>query len=154
MIQYNQSYIFSSAPENGAKNRSATGDSFQVQLSQPITLPREAQNATLEVVQADIWNTVPNISLLKGNNKFRFSVGEIVSLETITMQDGLYSVGALNSFLSRELVGLGYPADLINLVGDGATQKIIITFSQEDIKEMRKEKMIIVNINWIYFFYK
>lgn len=107
-IEYNQSYIFSFAPENGAQNRSPTGDSFSIQLTQPIQVPKEAVNATLEVTQADIWNTVPNISAHIGNNKFRVYFYDVYAPQTWTITipcaDGLYSVGALNALLSREFV--------------------------------------------------
>ena len=51
-VEYEQSYIFSSAERNGARNRSSDGSTFDVQLSGPITIPKEAVNCTIEVTFA------------------------------------------------------------------------------------------------------
>ncbi len=128
-VEYQQSYIFSSAASNGARNKSDDGSSFEVQLSQPIVIPREAVNCTIEVTQANIWYTTPNISARLGNNKFRFaSAGGYGNITELTFPDGLYSVAALNSQLGLLLVNEGFPADTLTISGDDATQRTVITY--------------------------
>jgi hypothetical protein len=133
-VEYEQSYIFSSAERNGARNRSDDGSTFDVQLSGPIAIPKEAVNCTIEVTQANIWYTTPNISARLNNTKFRFfSSGGYGSTTTLDFPDGLYSVSALNNQLGLLLVNKGFPADFLTISGDDATQKTVITYGAAGI---------------------
>lgn len=125
-IEYNQSYIFSSDPVVGAANISGDASEFDVILDNPIHIGNDSVNCTVEVTQANVWNTSPNISVLKDNNTIPFTDG--ITPGTITIPDGLYSVTDLNNTISRELATLGYADDLFSIQGDNATQKVIITF--------------------------
>ncbi len=125
-IEYQNSYIFSSATENGAINKSSGGDRFTVQLNRPISVPQGARNATLEVSQSSIWYTSPNISIAAANNQFDYIVA--AANENFTIPNGLYSIEALNSLISRETVNAGYAADQIVLTADSATNKAVFTF--------------------------
>jgi hypothetical protein len=58
----------SSDPANGAVNRSSDGSYFEVQLQQPIEIPKEALNCTLSVEESAVWWTIPNI-ITNENNK-------------------------------------------------------------------------------------
>lgn len=127
MIPREMSYLVSSAPENGALNITQLGSRFSVQLDNPISLPANATNATIEASQASIWYVSPNISANEGNDQFRFTQGG--TPYSFTIPAGLYSVAALNNLISREMVNLGLNADQIVLTGDSATQKTIFTFN-------------------------
>jgi hypothetical protein len=124
------SFIFSSAEENGADNVSEDGSKFSVILSSALQVPSSAVYCYLSVTQASIWNTSPNISAAFGNNKFEFTTTNAGNPGThnITIPDGLYSVSALNGFLSTTLVNLLLPNNLISLTGDSATGKSILTY--------------------------
>lgn len=129
-IEHTMSYIFSSDPDNGALNITDDGSRFTVQLNRPIAVPREARNCTLEMSQASIWYTSPNISVADGNNMFYFIVS--ATPESFLIPNGLYSIEALNSLISRETVNLGYNADQIVLTADPATNKSVFTFPYVD----------------------
>lgn len=133
MVEYEQSYIFSSAELNGARNKSDDGSTFDVQLSNPITIPKEAVNCTIEVTQANIWYTTPNISARENNNQFIYYTTDEYAQKvysTLTIPDGLYSVSALNAQISLLLVNdtPSQPADLITITADDATQRVVIIF--------------------------
>ncbi len=63
-------YIFSSSPSQGAVNIRDNGSRFTVQMNYPLFIPNGSKNATCEVVQANIWNTSPNISPSFNNDMF------------------------------------------------------------------------------------
>ena len=125
LIPKSTSFFFSSDPLNKAQNVSQDGSEFSVMLDTPISLPQGAVSATLCVNQASIWNTSYNISASFGNNKITIVAGTPF---TLTIPDGLYSLGGLNAYLSTQFTNLGQPSNLITISGDDATQKTIITF--------------------------
>ena len=127
IIEYEFSQIFSSDPANGALAVSSDGSSFEVQLNLPITIPREAVNATCECTTASIWFNSPNISALRGNNVFRYIIA--ATPFSFVISDGLYSVSALNNLISNELLAAGHNADDIFLTGNSATQKSEFIFN-------------------------
>jgi len=131
MLEYQQSYIFSSDPNNGAINVAPDGSSFTVQLNNPIHIPHEAKNCTLEVTQANIWNTSPNISARLGNNVFYYIVGG--TTYSFVIADGLYSLNALNNLLQLELEQNTATAAGITMSGDESTQTIVFTFTDTGI---------------------
>ena len=49
------SIILDSNPANGAINRSADGSSFEVQFQDPLLIPSNAINPTLDVEESNIW---------------------------------------------------------------------------------------------------
>lgn len=138
LLQKEYAYFFSSDVENGAQNVSADGSSFSIQLDRPIDLPK-CLDATLEVTTASIWNVSPNISALIGNNKLYVHTDYVVPTPpqataaptdfVITIPDGSYGVTDLDQLISREVVKVGYPSNLIQISADDATQKVIITFN-------------------------
>lgn len=138
MIPISQSYLFSSDPENGALNVNNNGSTFDVSLNSPIQVPRDAHGATIEVVSSHIWYTVPNISNVIGNDKLYIITDHPDPLGDpipggpnfeITIPKGLYSVEALAVAIQRELVNIGLPEDLIELTGDYASQRSVLTFN-------------------------
>ena len=129
LVEFQSSYIFSSDPENGAQNLSADGDSFTVNLNDPITIPMNAINATIECVNAAIWFVQPNISEEIGNNHLTFDHN--ATTYPLVIPDGLYSMDDLNAYLSRQFLAQApqLPDDLFTFVGDGSTQRTILTFN-------------------------
>ena len=136
-VEYTQSYIFSSDEANGAKNKSEEGASFDVQLSQPITIPKDAVNCTLECTQANIWYNTPNISERLNNNKLYVQqiVGPYDPAQWVelTVPTGLWSVSALNAQISLLLQGEGFAPDLVSISANNATQRTVITFGAPDV---------------------
>jgi len=126
-VEYAFSQRFSSSTENGALNKSSDGSRFSVQLDLPIMIPKNAVNATIECAQANIWYNTPNISVNKGNNKFYYIIA--ATPYNFTIQDGLYSLNALNSLISLELTQAGHGATDIELLGDNSTQKSVFQFN-------------------------
>jgi len=128
-----QSYFFSNDPNSGARQVSADGSRFTVQLDSPIEVPEDAIGASLSVSQATIWNVSYNISASISNNIFKFTTNEApAGTYTLTIPDGQYSLPDLNSHLSREFVNLGLPNNLVVISGDSATQRTILTFIRGD----------------------
>ena len=129
LLEKSFSYIFNSDPASGSQQLSADGSSFTVTLNLPISIPNSAVDATAGVLQANIWNTSPNISAQFNNNIFRFTTLQApAGTYTITIPDGLYGVEDLNTYLSSQFVNLGLSANLISIGGDNSTQKSILTF--------------------------
>jgi hypothetical protein len=130
LIPNQKSFFFSSNPGNGAENVSADGTTFQVTLNSPMHIPKAAMYATIEIEQANIWNVSPNISADFANNLFEFTTTDAGNpgTHTITIADGLYSLGGLGGFLATSFTNLGLPGNLILLSGDDATGKTILTF--------------------------
>jgi hypothetical protein len=122
-----KAYIFSSDDDTNPVNKSADGATFSVQLDNPIALPREAFDCTLEIVNARAWNTVHNISAALQNNTFYLFYN--ANHYVVVLQDGLYSVSSLNSQISRELVNLSLPSDVVTITGNSSTQTIDLTFN-------------------------
>lgn len=130
LVEHTTSYIFSSDIANGAQNKTVDGHSFEVELNEPISIPREAVNCTLEVSQARIWYTTPNISANLNNNKLYFQVAAVYdpgTLIELTFPAGLYSVSGLNNQLGLLLNAEGYDSDLITIAANNATQQTVIT---------------------------
>jgi hypothetical protein len=130
LLEKSFSYIFNSDPASGSQQLSPDGSSFSVTLNSPLSIPRSAVEATAGVIQANIWNTSPNISPAFNNNVFTFTTLQVpAGTYTINIPAGLYSLEGLNTFLSNQIVNLGLPANLITIGGDFATQKTILTFA-------------------------
>ena len=71
-------YTFSSNTSTGATNIQNNGASFSVALNSPIYIPRGTVDCTVEVLQAAVWNTSPNIAAEFGNNLLRFIYNAVV----------------------------------------------------------------------------
>jgi hypothetical protein len=120
-------YAFSSNTATGAQNIQNNGASFSVALNSPIYIPKGTVDCTVEVLQAAVWNTSPNIAAEFGNNQLRFSYAEV--LYYFVIPDGLYGLKDLNATISRLLANAGLPSNLFLLSGDDSTQKTIITYT-------------------------
>jgi hypothetical protein len=80
LLHCEESFFFSSDKANGAQNVSSDGSLFNVELYNPISIPKEAIYCTLEITAATIWNVSPNISAAIGNNKLNFNSGCMASM--------------------------------------------------------------------------
>jgi len=126
LIPKSASIFFSSDPSVGASNLSSDGSTFTVYLDSPISIPKSAVDCSIEVIQSSIWNTSFNIATDFQNNNFTFTSGGIV--RSLTIPDGLYSLGALNAYLATQFVNLGLSSTLLTFSPDDATQRVVLTF--------------------------
>ena len=114
LITKQSSRAFSSAAENGAQNRSADGSQFSVTLQMPLLVPAGALDAEIGCVSATLWNTTYNVSPDFGNSHFTYmTTFTPPGIFVIDIDAGLYSLTALNQYLSNEFVNRGHPANLI-----------------------------------------
>lgn len=117
----------------GATEVSTTKDRFRVTLSPPIRVPPRARNCYVKCLSATIWNSSPNI--VSGvNNLLRIRPINTDPWTNILIPTGQYSIGDLNSAISRELSNAGLSATLIAIAGDSATQKVQVTFETSDVQ--------------------
>jgi len=129
-----ESLLVSSDPLAGAVNVSADGSQFAVQLEDGLNIPNNAMNCTIEVQEATIWWTVPNI-ITGINDKMYITAPSNVDVLTayvVTLPQGLYDQPALNITVQRELETQGAkidPEPVISIQADDSTQKIIIRSS-------------------------
>jgi hypothetical protein len=96
---------------------------------------------TMRALEAKFFYTSPNISAVKQNNRFRFSVitsgtvagGNLITEDhSITFADGLYSLSDLNNELADYLESKTSISDsAMSFVGHGPTQKVIIDWDNE-----------------------
>lgn len=125
-------FTFSNDPNLGALSVSQDGSQFSVQLDNPIYIPKAAISCSIDVIGSNIWYVQPNVSDALGNNIFAYIYnGDNYSF---TIQDGLYSLEALNALLSKEFLRNGFDANLIVLTGDDATQRCILTFTATNLQ--------------------
>lgn len=126
IVRKDLTIIFSSDPLTGAQNLSADLSSFSVALNSPLKIPSSAISCDLAVIGANIWNDAANISPFYNNNSVWIKKGATHILVP-DLQEGLYSLDNVQSYIAASLVNLGYPRDLITLTADNATARVVIT---------------------------
>ena len=135
VFQEQIAHFFSSRGEGvellPTKNGDIFGNRFKVTLRNPLKVPGVATLATLEVINATIWNNSFNIAERFNNNHFYITYGTLPELD-ITILDGLYGVSELEQFILTQCELGGLPGDIISITGDTSTQKIIITMTYPD----------------------
>jgi len=130
LIEKQVSMLFSSDPLVGAESVSADGSSFSTTIDTPFVVPAAAMSCQAGVIAASIWNTSPNISAAFSNNQLSFvTTVAPAGPFTIVIDQGLYSLDALGSYVSIQLQNLGLPPDLIQFSPNNATQRVGITLS-------------------------
>ena len=124
--------LVTSDPLQGARNISADGSRFEIELEEPIVIPAEAVNVEIDVEQATVWWVVPNV-ITGQNDKFYISapraVDDVITAFVVTIPQGLYDVAGLNQAVLRELETAGAkidPSPVVELGSDNATQKVVI----------------------------
>ena len=125
LINREASYFFSSNNTDQNSIISDDGSQLALSLDSPISIPSSAVNATVEVQQANIWNTSPNISELKKNNQFNYSINGVPQ-EPITIEEGLYSLSTLSTYISSTFVNRGQDQSLVSFSGNNTTQRSIV----------------------------
>lgn len=128
MIEHEIPIIASSSFEAGALNKSADGSMFEIILEDPIRIPNGMSSVSVQVQEASVWWTIPNISVALGNNKYY--VEHLTVPYVVTVPDGLYSLSDLNTTLDRELETLSGFAGLVTFESDNPTQKVNIQINQ------------------------
>ena len=145
-IKEELSLIVSSDAKTGASNKSADGSRFTIQLDgEGIHLPKDAINVTVEVEEATIWWSIPNI--ITGQNDKIYVYGDndatpaVPQLYTVTVPQGLYDLSALNLAIlsdleaqgARTLSGTGTNLPLIGMSADSSTQKVRLRFNYANV---------------------
>ena len=134
MVSHEISLLVSSDPSSGAKNISPDGSRFEVQLEDPIHIPKEALNITVDVEESTVWWVVPNI-ILNTNDKLYLNVpnvADVITAYIVTVPQGLYDLNGLNNAVLRELQNAGAkitPSPTITFGADAATQKVVLTLN-------------------------
>ena len=124
---HEETWFITSDPSGNGKNFSPDGTRFEVDLEKPLLIPKGAINASVSVITAAIWNTVPNISAALGNNILHMGlIGLGAFGAPITLPDGSYSTATLNAAIKRELIAtLGVGSDAFVTLGeDVATNRV------------------------------
>jgi hypothetical protein len=115
-----------SDPSRGALRVSPDGHSFYVHLQQPIFIPINAQWPTIEVTQASVWHTVPNI-VTGENDKFYLDFGGPFVL---TIPEGNYDVFSLSDAIDEQAVLAGLPTGIISLSPNSPERKVRMTYGE------------------------
>jgi hypothetical protein len=132
--------IFSSATASGARNKTADGSSFNIQLEEGLQIPKDARNVNLQVETATIWNVSPNIITGTNDQLYITCPRESDSASTVyqlTIPQGLYSLSDLNQAIQRELSNAGAkitPDACVTLLADTATNKTEFRFNYTGIE--------------------
>ena len=130
LIEKQVTMLFSSDPLVGAESVSPDGSQFITTLDVPFSVPSAAMSCTAGVVAASVWNTSPNISAAFTNNQLSFvTTVAPAGPYTIVIDQGLYSLDALGSYISIQMQNLGLPPDLIQFSPNNATQRVGLTLS-------------------------
>lgn len=122
-------YLFSTI---GAQFFNSNKNRFQFTLSQPLSIPPEAQNCSLSAKMITVWNTVPNITVTQYLYVKPSLLGSTVRLEFLP---GLYSLNGLNDTLIVQMgnKGLSTSDPLLILSGDESTGRALITATAANV---------------------
>jgi hypothetical protein len=143
MVPEEISLLVSSDPTQGAINITQGGSQFEIQLEEPIEIPKDALNVNVSVEEATVWWVVPNI--ITGVNDTFYVFGDIqgggTQLFTVKIEQGLYDLTGLNNSLqsglelqgARTIDGGGNPLPLVSFSPDDATQKVLIRFNYPNV---------------------
>ncbi len=134
------SLLLSSDERNGAVNRTADGSEFTVNLdNENIKVPEEAVDCNVWCQDAEYFFTFPNI--IEGVNDlititYDDTVNPLYTMDLVVPQ-GLYSINDLNNKLQiLQFNSPAYPetSSLIELIGDDATQKVLIKYNYDGVR--------------------
>ena len=135
--------LVSSDPDSGNSNLSMDGSYFEIRLEdEGLKVPRDARNCNISVINASIWNSVPNI-VTGVEDKFYITgpdnMGQLTNF-IVTIPQGLYSVNNLVEFIEQDLANQGASTELngklTNLVDfqtNTATQKIVLVLNYPNV---------------------
>ena len=134
IIKKEISLLVSSDSQDGAINKSSDGSSFEVALEKPLDIPKDAQNVTIGVTSSTIWWNIHNIKA-GVNDAFyiTYNDGEGIDDYSGSIPPGLYDLNNYGSAVNKMIENNGGPSGLLIFSGDGATSKVIITFTETNI---------------------
>lgn len=135
--------LVSSDPDSGNTNLSPDGSFFEIRLEdEGLKVPKDARNCNIEVINASIWNSVPNI-VTGVEDKFYIEGPDntgVLTSYVVTIPQGLYSVNNLIEFIEQDLANQGAAVELngkaLNLVDfrtNTATQKIVLQINYPNV---------------------
>ena len=133
IIDKTNAIFFSTTNTDSNVRVSDSGSKITVNLDNPIGFPSSAVYATMEVNNAAVWWTSPNIGERYKNNKFVYLI-DGVEQPVITIPDGLYSLESLNLYLSREFVNRGLDPSLLSLDGDNSDSRVWLTLGVDNVQ--------------------
>lgn len=139
MPQVTEEIIFSSDPASGAQDISPGGDTFSVNFSDPIIVPKNATQVEVQMLESVIWFTTPNITQTNQNVRITGpDVNDIVRVYDVVVPKGLYDLSALSAAILRELESATFkakqtPYPLISFSADDATSKVIIYLNYDTV---------------------
>jgi hypothetical protein len=117
--------VANSLPEAGASNISSGGDSFDLELSPPLTFPSSAK-VRVCCAEAGTWFSYPNIKASLNNNTLYVTDDATAEKYPIVFADGLYGLDSINLAMSLAFETLGFPSDLFQFTGDDATGRVFL----------------------------
>lgn len=130
LIEKQATLVFSSDPAAGAENVSDDGSTFSVTIDSPLNIPVSAMSCQAAVLSAAIWNVSPNISNAFANDQFEYTTSVApAGTYNVVLPEGLYSLNAINSFLTGAFVNNGHPTNLFSFGAFEATQTVSLTIS-------------------------
>ena len=127
MVKYEIPIIVDSDTASGALNKIADGSSFEINLSDAIAIPKNSKTCTVQVQEATVWWVIPNILSSGGSQNNLFSIDDGVNPSfDVAVPQGLYDLNTLQVSIDSAVVADGGASGLFTLIGDSATQKVII----------------------------
>jgi hypothetical protein len=139
MPQITEEVIFSSDPLSGAQDVTAAGDTFSVNFTDPITIPKNAQQVEVQMIESVVWFTTPNITAQNQNLRITGpDINDVVRVYDIVVPKGLYDLSALSAAILRELESATpkakqIPSPLISFSADDATSKVIMYLNYDTV---------------------
>jgi hypothetical protein len=140
MPQNTHEIIFSSDPLNGAQDTTAAGDSFTVNFTDPISVPKEATQVEVQMIESVIWFTTPNITATNQNVTITGpDINDIVRVYNVVIPKGLYDLSGLSAAILRELEAAAFkakqtPYPLLTFSADDATSKVIMYLNYDTVQ--------------------
>jgi hypothetical protein len=122
--------IFVNSNYGDNSTTSPDGSTIRFHLNPPIKIPSD-KKCVFQLIEANIWWTIANISPELNNNTLQFLVG--ATTYNITFAKGLYSLDAINDQISSFLVLNSLSPNLIIIQGDQTTSKTFFTLNATNV---------------------
>jgi hypothetical protein len=120
--------VYLSLNSDLASSVSENGSTFSVNFTPALTLPPNAQNVSVALIQSTIWWTIPNfqacvIQVYVADEK----KGEVNV--PVQIPKGIYNYKQINVLIGNALEDQQFPRTLVQFVENGATSTIDLVFS-------------------------
>jgi hypothetical protein len=113
--------------DSAGRNVKGRISQFSFSLSPPIEIPDNATNIALYVPSATIWFTTPNV--VEGKTDRIIVIDNMAQTFTLTIEQGLYSVAQLNTYIQNALNQLGAVPNTVLISENSATNKIVLAIA-------------------------